>query len=88
LSITAEGLTIPFRGISNDETPESTEACNISEAYNSVSTKGLLAAVKINEKVELSPDGQSVTANDSKLYILYVHYHRVSVLYDKPLMNF
>ena len=88
MNIAPEGIPIPFSGIPNDETPESTEACNISEAYNPVSTKGLLAAVKVDEKVELSPDGQSVTANDSKLYIFYVHYHRVLVLYDKPLMNF
>ena len=67
LGIVPEGDPIPFTGIPQNAQPESTDACNIGEAYNPVSTKGLLAAVKVNEKVVLSPDGQSVTAPDSKL---------------------
>ncbi|XP_065884945.1 uncharacterized protein [Dysidea avara] len=65
LGIVPEGGPIPFTGISQNAQPESTDACNIGEAYNPVSTKGLLAAVKVNEKVVLSPDGQSVTAPDT-----------------------
>jgi len=69
--ITPEGQTIPFSQMPSNANPESTEACNLSEVYNPVSTKGLLAAVKVNEKVQLTPDGRSVTADDSKLYTLY-----------------
>ena len=72
LEIAQEGGPIPFTGIPRDAQPDSMGTYNISEGYNPVSTKGLLEAVKVNEKVVLSPDGQSVTAPDSKLSYMYI----------------
>jgi len=66
LGIVEEG--IPFPGIPNDDNLQSTVACTISEGYNPTSTKGMLKAVKVNDKVELSPDGESDRADGSKFF--------------------
>ena len=58
--------TIPFFGIFENAYLRHTEVCTISEGYNPTSKKGFLRAVKINERVELSPDGESHTENGSK----------------------
>ena len=67
LGIVPEGVPISFNGIQNDSILQETVVSNIIEGYNPTSTKGILKAVKVNDKVELSPDGESDRADGSKL---------------------
>ena len=68
LGIVPEADRIPFNGISNNDFLAGTQAYTISEGYNPTSTKGLLRAIRVNDKVELSPDGESDRADGSKLW--------------------